>query len=207
MVRCATSVHSFLCLCRARSCNICPSVRAVALGTVQWKWHLHLHATLLPRMQSPIWTGENLCGRTACPLVHPPHANMTQPICSLWKNKHVLVLLPHSFRGRACSWTDVHLTRLALHSPANMTPGCAIYPPPLQPSPIRGKMRGGSWCNNGGLVPGAWQASVGAVDGLVEALGMIWQAGAPFVSGTVPADNSHSTVTLLTDLIHWSNGS
>lgn len=56
-------------------------------------------------------------------------------------------------------------------------------------------------------MPGAWQASVGAVDGLVEALGMIWQAGAPFVSGTVPADNSHSTVTLLTDLIHWSNGS
>lgn len=57
-------------------------------------------------------------------------------------------------------------------------------------------------------MPGAWQASVGtvgAVDGLVEALGMIWQAGAPFVSGTVPADNSHSTVTLLTDLIHWSN--
>lgn len=56
-------------------------------------------------------------------------------------------------------------------------------------------------------MPGAWQASVGAVDGLVEALGMIWRAGAPFVSGTVPADNSPGTVTLLTDLIHWSNGS
>lgn len=84
---------------------------------------------------------------------------------------------------------------------------CHIHAPSTPLAKLEGSGGGGSWCNNGVLVPGAWQASVGAVDGLVEALGMIWRAGAPFVSGTVPADNSPGTVTLLTDLIHWSNGS